>query len=238
MPDDLPTTKASNRSIARSIARSNKAPGEQPHDGSTDLHLTVKAEALPLFTTLLQSGIELNATSGQPLALLLHSLPGFTADYLAERVQTIFLDGTAIDDLTTPLQRQWQVVALSAAMPGLAGAIFRRNSFHAALRTATGTPGRGSGGGEITVRLKLFNSIARERGPELLHLGVRVAASALVDFFALRPGLLSTIDRACLAGREVSPPSLTDFLAVRRTAGHSPAVSADLINLQIVQADD
>ncbi len=101
------------------------------------LRLTVVRDALPLFTTVLQSGIEVKTTHGETLAKFLNNFPGFTAEYLADTVQTIFLNGTAVDDLSLPLTGNNPVLALSAAMPGLAGAIFRRNSFHSALRTET-----------------------------------------------------------------------------------------------------
>ena len=67
------------------------------------LRLTVAPEALPLFTTVLQSGIEIKTAHGQSLASFLNKFPGFTAEYLADIVQTIFLNGTAVDDLSLPL---------------------------------------------------------------------------------------------------------------------------------------
>jgi hypothetical protein len=41
-----------------------------------------------------------------------------------------------VDDLETVVDGSSPVIAISGAMPGLAGAIFRKNSFHAALRTS------------------------------------------------------------------------------------------------------
>ncbi|MFW2366124.1 MAG: hypothetical protein ACN4GW_06885 [Desulforhopalus sp.] len=159
-----------------------------------DIHVIVPSHTLSLFTTLLQSGIEISATSGETLGKFLDQFPGFTPEYLAETVQTIFLDGTAVDDLTLPLEGDNPVLALSAAMPGLAGAIFRKNSFHSALRTETKSESSTSEPEKkISVTLKLFNSIARERGAELLAQGVPVKSIILAAFLGKRPNLLKSI---------------------------------------------
>ncbi len=156
----------------------------------TSLRLTVVRDALPLFTTVLQSGIEIKTSHGQTLAKFLNTFPGFTAGYLADTVQTIFLNGTAVDDLALPLTGKKPVLALSAAMPGLAGAIFRRNSFHSALRTETKSlQSEEKQQKSTTVTLKLFNSIARDRGEYFLQGGFCMQADLLAAFLAKRPYL-------------------------------------------------
>lgn len=192
------------------------------------LEFHVAPSSLLLFTTVLQSGIEVKAASGTSLGSFLGAFPGFTAEYLAEVVQTIFLNGTAVDDLTIPLTGASPQLALSAAMPGLAGAIFRKNSFHAALRSKTGNSAAGTGqNGTITVILKLFNSIARDRGAELLRRGVRLRTETLLDFLARRLNLRQEIRTIRLNGQELDPAALDRMLA-----GH------DKIHLSIKQADD
>ncbi|HIQ38336.1 MAG TPA: hypothetical protein EYH36_10155 [Desulfocapsa sulfexigens] len=56
-------------------------------------------------------------------------------------------------------------IAISAAMPGLVGEIFRKDGVHASLRTTTAGKLSSADAPEtsITIRLKLFNMIARER---------------------------------------------------------------------------
>ena len=115
------------------------------------LHTT--AEDIDRFTSLLQAGILIPAVRGVSIGAFLESLPGFTADYITDQVQTIFLNGTATDDMETPMEGDNPVLAISAAMPGLAGAIFRRNSLHAALRTVKATIANNSATDEITVTL-------------------------------------------------------------------------------------
>lgn len=158
------------------------------------IKMSVDEDKKELFTTLLQSGIGLESKAGVALGVFLDSLPDFDMDYLSDRVQTIFLDGNALDDLERKFTRSEHVVALSAAMPGLAGAIFRRNSLCAALRTMEEKGHESiSGNRSVRVNLKLFNAIALEKGLQLLQHGGIFSGESLKDFFTLRPSLLQYI---------------------------------------------
>jgi len=135
----------------------------QPHP---TLELDLPAEALPGFASLLQHGVLFPIAKPIPLLSFLVTLPGFSADYIEENVQTIFIDGVAADNLNKEMV-DGTTVALSAAMPGLAGAIFRRQGIHGSLRSkqVTDAPGEQSGAGFLT--LKFFNSIATDRVEDL-----------------------------------------------------------------------
>jgi len=179
-----------------------------------ELILTVANEDLPFYTTLFQSGIEIKSNNDETMAHFLNNLPGFTIDYVANTVQTIFLNGSAVDDLSTPLGSKNPVLALSAAMPGLAGAIFRRNSYHAALRTATDGAVVNKKENEPTlVTLKLFNSIARERGGELLQMGVTINTRHFVEFMTKRETLIQKVARISLADNVIDKRNLASLLA-------------------------
>lgn len=192
------------------------------------LRLAVVPDALPLFTTVLQSGIEIKTAQGISLAKFLSNFPDFTAEYLSDTVQTIFLNGTAVDDLSQPLTGNNSVVALSAAMPGLAGAIFRRNSFHSALRTATKSLQSNETKQKIiSVHLKLFNSIAKERGAALLKSGVCIKADLLAGFLAKRPHLRQQIMTIQFEKEQIGDDRLIALLA-----------ELAKVNLYIVGADD
>ena len=169
-----------------------------------ELCFTIEPRDISFYTTLLQSGIEIKCPANEPVARFLDRLPGFTVDYISDVVQTIFLNGTAVDDLTVPLSGEEPVLALSAAMPGLAGAIFRRNSFHAALRTTPDTKTENIKSAHVTVILKLFNSIASERGPELLKNSVIIKTGHLMNFLAKRPSLLSQVKQIVFSGKTVA----------------------------------
>ena len=176
--------------------------------------LTVAAEVLSGFTTLLQSGIYLNAPQGTSIGALLTTLPGFTKEYASQRVQTIFLNGLPADDLEQELFGTEAVLALSAAMPGLAGAIFRKGGAHASLRTETAgeLSGASSNDGPIQIRLKLFNMIAVERGAQILDEGCVIMASTLGKFLAYRPPLLEAIQKITLDCVDIDRHTLTSLL--------------------------
>jgi hypothetical protein len=147
------------------------------------------------------------------LAKFLDRFPGFTAEYLADTVQTIFLNGTAVDDLSLPLTGSNPVLALSAAMPGLAGAIFRKNSFHSALRTETKSVQSGTGPKDsISVTLKLFNSIAKDRGEALLKAGLCLRGDQLATFLTKRPHLIQHIVKIQLGEKELDQRELLHVL--------------------------
>ncbi len=188
------------------------------------LRMSVAGDALPLFTTVLQSGIEIKTAHGETLGKFLSNFPGFTANYLADTVQTIFLNGTAVDDLSLPLTGSNPVLALSAAMPGLAGAIFRKNSFHAALRTDTKTlPSEAEQKKSIFVTLKLFNSIARDRGTDLLKTGLCLQSKQLANFLTNRPHLARHIVHIQFAKKEIELDELLSVL------GKIPKVNLHII---------
>lgn len=158
---------------------------------NNDIKLTVPTDKLLLFATLLQSGVKIKCRAGKSIALFLQELPTFTKEYIVEVVQTIFLDGDPVDDLETVFDKEEQTLALSASMPGLAGAILRKNSFHSALRGhTTKTSDLNFNFEESIVTLKLFNSIAQDKGTALLSGGVLIDVKKLLKFFNIRSTLI------------------------------------------------
>jgi len=176
--------------------------------------LTVESESLPRFTTLLQSGIYLEVDQGTSIGDLLFSLPGFSVEYVKTRVQTIFLNGLPADNLEQHLRGQQVVLAISAAMPGLAGAIFRKGGFHSSLRTETATELSEVKKEDhpVQVRLKLFNMIAVERGVEILEKSCVVKSLSLKKFLAYRPPLLASIQKITLNNKEFGWETVTSHL--------------------------
>lgn len=177
--------------------------------------LTVDADALPSFTTLLQSGIKIAIPGKQSLLQILATLPGFTLDYLGTTVQTIFYNGIPLDDLQK-VPADGAVIALSAAMPGLAGAIFRKQSIHAALRSvAKEAPGT-SPHDSTAITLKLFNHIALDRGEELLARGITIPAEVFANFLNKRPYLLEGIRDIHLGQQRCATSDFQNLLASDR----------------------
>ncbi len=104
------------------------------------------------------------------------------------------------------------VLALSAAMPGLAGAIFRKNSLHASLRTRSTISQPKLECESISLTMKLFNSIAIERGPDLLRIGCLVSTESLMKFFNYRSNLLKSTIQVLLNKKALSPKQLSQVL--------------------------
>lgn len=181
-----------------------------PKDTMPAITLQLSEEGIDKFTALLQSGVEIETNAGEPLLQFLEKIPGFTPEYIDNEIQTIFLDGTAIDDVHAPLTDTETVIALSAAMPGLSGAIYRKNSIHSPLRSVhhqydtTKVDEK-----TISIYLKLFNSIARDRGAEMLRQGVTLKASTMLTFLETRPWLVDHIQAVTIND---DPAANTDSL--------------------------
>lgn len=174
------------------------------------LSLNTTRDAAGKTATLLQRGFVLPITGTISIAELLMGLPGFNEKYIRDRVQTIFVNGLAEDNTSRELVAG-DALALSAAMPGLAGAIFRRGGQHASLRTrpVAVTYYENDQSGFIT--LKLFNMIATETGPRLLQAGILIKGKTLARFLD-RQGerILPVIERAEVEGTPVELSELAD----------------------------
>jgi len=123
------------------------------------LYLFVKAELVPIFFQLLGQGFKVNVQTGGSVKELLCNQLGIDEDYLAERIQSIFLNFKVVDDVNSAIVNEGSVLALSGAMPGLVGAILRSGGYYAAMRSQIShekTPSsRPQGTAPIT--LKLWN---------------------------------------------------------------------------------
>ena len=159
-------------------------PPTQRATAPLELTLTMSGTAVSRFLPLLGEGILIKGPGGESVQDFLLKAAAVSPAYLKERVQTVFLNGKALDDFSTARVADGDSLALSAAMPGLAGAVLRRGGFYAAMRRqisheAQSQPAAAS---EISVVLKLFNMVARELGPEFLKQGVLVSGVQLRDF--------------------------------------------------------
>lgn len=168
------------------------------------LKMTMPRPLIAGFASLLQHGILLAVEQPVAIVPLLLSLPGFTAAYIEQTVQTIFVNGVAADSLDRRLG-SGATLALSAAMPGLAGAIFRRQGVHGSLRSTPVNPAQTVGTDEGFITLKLFNSIAVDRVQDLLVHSIVVHGKVFADFAAKREDLFQQQALHCsLDGRQVS----------------------------------
>ncbi len=110
---------------------------------------------------------------------------GLAEDYLENRVQTVFLNGHPVDDVNRATVGEGATVALSAAMPGLVGAVLRKGGALAALRKNITYRNDASAHEtcEGRVIVKLFNMTTREVGPLLLARGIWMEGAELREVF-------------------------------------------------------
>jgi hypothetical protein len=156
---------------------------------ATSLKLILDKQLFPFFTPLLQRGVMLKVQVGCSLSTLLVDQLGLKPEYVKERIKTIFQEGNPVDDLEMALVKDGSVLALSAAMPGLAGATLRRGGFFAGMRSPIlqreMIPPILSEDGFVVV--KLFNLLIRELGPILLERGVFFPPNDFGEFLKSLP---------------------------------------------------
>ena len=159
------------------------------HYRTVSLHLTLEADRIQDFFPLLQRGVMVKVQVGCSIKTMLCKQWGLGTEYVEERVKTIFLDGKTVDDIDSAVIKDGSTLALSAAMPGLAGAILRRGGPLASLRSQTThrEEKKYSSRGEGMVVLKLFNLIATELGPRFLKEGIHVRREDLYSYLKSFP---------------------------------------------------
>jgi hypothetical protein len=149
-----------------------------------NLTLTISAEQLSKFFQLLEQGFLLDSSVGCSLRDFICERLGVDGQYLENRVQTIFLDHNPVDNLDTALIREGSTVALSAAMPGLAGATLRKGGRFAVMRNQISCQtGRACESDQQTkVTVKFFNAVAKDLGESQLKKGIRIPGSNFIWF--------------------------------------------------------
>ncbi|MBP1609522.1 MAG: hypothetical protein H6Q04_1757 [Acidobacteria bacterium] len=167
----------------------SKAPSHQKNaDGANHIRLTVKAPLVPLFFPLLQEGFTRKIKAGCSVRSLLSDQFGLSAEYIENRIQTIFLNGKPIDDMDAAIVRDGSILALSSALPGVLGATLRRGGYYSRMRSQithvedAEAPGRTDG----RIIVKLFNLTIRELGPVFLERGIWIEGQILKEFFRSR----------------------------------------------------
>ncbi|MBI4763282.1 MAG: hypothetical protein HY787_01580 [Deltaproteobacteria bacterium] len=185
------------------------------------LNLTVKKSSLPYFFPLFQQGIIIKTLVGGNIQDFLSLQLEIPLDYLENRIQTIFLDGKAVDNLGEAVVRDGSTLALSAAMPGLVGATLRRGGAFASLRQAItfSRVDEVSPQKEGWIILKLFNLLVSELGPRLLSKGIWLKGEDLNRFLG---GLKKDFWAGCRAvvknGKRIDAPFELSTLMVEKDA--------------------
>ncbi len=152
--------------------------------GMDDTDVAIDTYRIKPFIQILGHGFLFKFKSGSSVKACLRDGLGIDPDYLENRIQTVFLNEKPVDDVDAAPVVDGSRLALSAAMPGLAGATFRKGGYFAAMRIETDfsetVEPASAKMGEVTI--KLFNLVAGELGPLFLKNGIRISGPYFKDF--------------------------------------------------------
>ena len=159
------------------------------------IHVFLEADDVSVFWSLLSYGIKFDVQTGGSLLDLLICRIGINERYLNEKVQTIFLNGKVVDDFNAEIVKDESVIALSAAMPGLVGAVFRKGGILSSMRSEHLSQPEckpiKSQKGQVT--LKLFNLIASDLGAGFYKRGICISGKHFIRYVKSKQTLLETI---------------------------------------------
>jgi hypothetical protein len=188
--------------------------------GIAHLVITGKPGVVSLFAGLLQEGVRVPGGTDIDLATLLTDEFGIEPAYLAQRIATVFLNGSCVDDLGAAIVHDGDILALSSGMPGVAGASLRRGGPLAVLRSGITlapestrlAPSRG------TIVVKLFNMVMAELGPVFLSRGLLVQKGPLREVLDASPqAFREWCKSASIDGRPVAVDNLGAELAAAKS---------------------
>jgi hypothetical protein len=179
-----------------------------------ELCLHLEERLIPRFFQFLQQGFRVKVQAGCTVKSLLCEQLGLDPEYIEKRIKTLFLNGKPVDDINSAIIRNGSTLALSAAMPGLVGAVLRRGGFFASMRstishreeTAVERPQEGM------VSLKLFNILLREIGPAFLGRGIWILGKDLQNFIEGKlDDFWTGCKKATVDGKEVDLKKLSSI---------------------------
>lgn len=157
-------------------------------------YLRIKISSQPAvftrFYAIFQSGFQFHCQVGKSVEDLLLRQLALNPKLIEEKVNTIFLDGKCVDDISSAVMSEGSVVAFSSALPGLAGATLRRGGAYACLRDSIThrKNARNESQREGFITVKLFNLLMEELGRVFLEKGIVLNRSAAVDLFKTGDG--------------------------------------------------
>jgi hypothetical protein len=205
----------------------NAGASKEPGGRILALHLVMDPSLISPFAGILQEGFLTGALLGTSIKAFLQTQLGLPQDYVQRRVTTVFLDGKPVDQLDAAFIRSGAVLAISGAMPGVAGAAMRSGGFYGSLRGGI-TYREGSPGTPVEkgyVRIKLFNILIEEVGSAILARGVFIPSHELASLLARQQATFWVRCSSITLDGRTAEPSL--FMTTAWAAG------SDWVNLAI-----
>ncbi len=176
-------------------------------------------ERIPLLYPFMQKGVRIRVRLGASVQSVLCEQFALDPEYVARRIQTAFLDGNPVDDFGSARVAEGSVLALSGALPGLAGAMLRRQGIFSPMRAALShrDRGRGEEKSDGFIALRIFNILLSELTPVFLERGIYLEKS---EWDALMRGLSSQdredIERRAIRGGDEADEEVpADLIQIR-----------------------
>jgi hypothetical protein len=186
-------------------------------DCNVQMRLREKSRFRFLLNGVFRQGVRVEILAGSSIRQVIVDQIGIAEDYLENRIQTLFLNGKPMDDVDAMKVSDGSILALSAAMPGLAGATLRKGGKYAAFRQQISlgcdSPVPALRKGRMI--LKLFNQVAEEQGPVVLTKGIGISGEDFLDVIrkAQEQSLLQEILKLEVNGRIIAPEILASEIA-------------------------
>ncbi len=149
-------------------------------DATEELHLTVAPGAVRRWRMALHSGFCFRIPAGLTVRGLLTDELGMDADYVENRVRTVFLGGRPVDDIDAARVHHGAEMTLSTMLPGVAGITMGRGNLIAAYRAdiTYSEDAAEQDEGRTVIFVKLLNFLAPETGHLFLARGIGLDATA------------------------------------------------------------
>lgn len=178
------------------------------------LIIHAQAEALAALAPLAREGFGIDVPAGRSLRQTLAEDLGLGAECVEKRIQTVFLDGSPVDDIDADHVRPGCALALAGALPGVAGICMQRQSRIGVYRegiTHRAEEELPASTRSLRITLKLFNVVAVECLAQVLSHGVEVRSGRLAELFEENPEALAQAD-LLLDGHTITRAALADAL--------------------------
>ena len=178
------------------------------------LTLSIARDRIHSFFSLLRQGFIVEIQAGFSIKTMLADVLGLDDSYVEDRIKTIFLDAKPVDDITTACIENGSVLALSGAMPGLAGATLRRGGQLASFRGSISCRSHGENelGQNGYAMVKLFNLLVDDLGPIFLEKGILIKKQQLVAFLRHQPKNFRLILKSAnLNGKKISVDNISEI---------------------------
>ncbi len=140
------------------------------------------------FSELFQKGLVIAVEEGATVRDVVTGAMKVDAQYLEGRINTIFLNGRAVDDVDAARVGKGAALCLSASMPGFVGAALRKGGFYAVMRAdiTHAQDSHYTAGRPALITVRLYNMVARELGPVFLGRGACFWRLDLLEFLSRR----------------------------------------------------